>query len=280
MKISSSSLLTGIPRSGTTLCCKILNSTQRVVALHEPLTPGQIGKSEQIKVVSKEIKRNIEQIIEDLNVGDAITLGDSMGLAAENPVGEKFKDGRRQMIAKRGLVKIETISDNPVQLVIKQNALFTAALPDLLKFYPITGIVRNPIDVFCSWMTVDLPVSYGFLPAGERFNQLLKEELEREKNVLKRQLIIYEWFFNRFKENRINILRYEDIIESNGQVLLNSLGVCSQSPEILELKPIKRKFSQHTLNQLEYILPSLTGLDLSPYYTQEDILVAFNRLIK
>ena len=47
-------LLTGIPRSGTTLCCHLLNQQDNAVALHEPLPPkifDSISKTGALKSI-------------------------------------------------------------------------------------------------------------------------------------------------------------------------------------------------------------------------------------
>jgi broad-specificity NMP kinase len=68
-------LITGIPRSGTTLCCKLLNQRADVVALHEPINPGAMPQSytakealDSIVVQIGQFDRAIEHIKEDLQL--------------------------------------------------------------------------------------------------------------------------------------------------------------------------------------------------------------------
>ena len=83
-------------------------------------------------------------------------------------------------------------------LLIKHNALFAALLPRLTETFSCLALVRNPLSVLASWQTVDLPVHRGRIPAGEELDGDLHWALEREPEVLRRQLIVLDWFFGQF----------------------------------------------------------------------------------
>jgi hypothetical protein len=76
----------------------------------------------------------------------------------------------QQAVAERGMVQLPPRDKNSYELIIKQNALFTALIPVLAKEFQMVCIVRNPVDVLLFWLTVDLPVNRGHIPAGERFD--------------------------------------------------------------------------------------------------------------
>ena len=46
-------LITGVPRSGTTLCCNLLNQCDNVVALHEPIDPQKLTSTSAPKAVDE-----------------------------------------------------------------------------------------------------------------------------------------------------------------------------------------------------------------------------------
>ena len=111
-------------------------------------------------------------------------------------------------------------------LLVKHNALFAALLPRLADSFPVLALVRNPLSVLASWQTVNLPVNRGRLPAGEELDPDLHRALEDEPEVLRRQVIILDWFFARYHDHLApaDILRYEDLMESGGRTLFRRLG--------------------------------------------------------
>ena len=50
-------VLTGPPRSGTTLACRLLNTLPDTVALHEPIAPGKFANAENDLAVLEGLQR-------------------------------------------------------------------------------------------------------------------------------------------------------------------------------------------------------------------------------
>jgi hypothetical protein len=92
-------LITGIPRSGTTLCCKLLNQRVDVVALHEPINPGALAPSASGVEAVDGIVQQIAQFDLAIEQGLPFTHGDKGGLSIDNPVGQTIKEGVRQVVA-------------------------------------------------------------------------------------------------------------------------------------------------------------------------------------
>jgi hypothetical protein len=266
-------LITGIPRSGTTLCCKLLNHRADVVALHEPINPGAMPQSFTTKDALHSISEQIMQFDSAIEQGLPFSHGDKGGLTIDNPVGLNTENGVRQVVAKRGEVQLPARDKNSYELIIKQNALFTALMPELALLYPMVCIVRNPVDVLLSWLTVDLPVNRGHIPAGERFDNILKTDL-LEPDCLKRQIIIYQWFIQAFLKSGLPIVRYEDIVSSDGAILEHTLGW--QVTERAALSTQEREFEKHTLLTLEKAKNHLLNLDCGDIYTKTDIKLALH----
>ena len=268
-------LLTGIPRSGTTLCCKLLNDRDDVVALHEPIVPSSLFKTTNHARAVDVIANQITNLDHAITQGLPFAHGDKGGLDISNPVGENVKDGKRQVVAKRGLVQLDARAAGSYHLVIKQNALFTALIDTLSQRYPMVCIVRNPVDVLASWLSVDLPVNRGRIPAGEHFDTGLKQSLDMTKDCLSRQLYIYQWFINKFRLSGLPIVRYEDVVASGGAVLDTALGLPSIERE--KLNAIERTFAKAALAKLELALPKLLELELGGFYTKQDIRLSFDK---
>jgi hypothetical protein len=236
-----------------------------VVALHEPIT---MSKSYTKTEALDSIVEQIAQFDRAIEQGLPFAHGVKGGLITDNYVGLNFKNGLRQVVAKRGDVQLPARDKNSYALIIKQNALFTALMPELALRFPFICIVRNPVDVLLSWLTVDLPVNRGHIPAGERFDNRLKKAL-LDPDCLKRQVIIYQWFIRSFLNSGFPIVRYEDIVSSNGAILEQSFGW--QVTERLALSSQEREFDKSTLLTLEKAKTKLLGLDCGDLYKKADI---------
>lgn len=260
-------LITGIPRSGTTLCCHILNQQNNIVALHEPINPNEL-KLNSSNVV-KAISEKYIAFQQALYKGTEFEHGDNAGLEIDNPVGLQVVKGKREVTAKRGKIKVPKYIGKDIQLFIKQNALFTAYLSVLSEHFNVTCIVRNPVDVMLSWWTVNLPVSRGILPAGESNDASLKQGLSLQKDELQRQLIIYQWFARHFVAVNSTIIRYEDIIKTNGQALFNATNVVQTKPQSLKAKT--RAYSADILLRLKQQQNAIMQMDCLGLYSQDEI---------
>ncbi|GGD57530.1 hypothetical protein [Lacimicrobium alkaliphilum] len=262
-------LITGIPRSGTTLCCKLLNQRDEVIALHEPINPAAIAKGADANVAFDYIRKQIVVFQHAIENGLPFEHGDKGGLEIENPVGQQTQDGIRQVVARRGQVVLPKRAHGSYQLVVKQNALFTALLGPLSAEFAVTAVVRNPVDVLLSWLTVDLPVNRGRIPAGERFAPKLAAELAAEPSRIRRQWRIYQWFMQQFHQHGVKVLRYEDILVSDGAALDQALGLPSISRQ--PLTPQHRQFAPEVLDELGSIKAELLAADYYGLYSAEDI---------
>ena len=139
----------------------------------------------------------------------------------------------RQPQGQRGLLRIVKPLDSRLLLVVKHNALFAALLEQLTPRLPCLALVRNPLAVLASWETVDLPVHRGRVPAAERFAPALRAALDGEQDVLRRRVLVLNWFFSRYRDAlpKERILRYEDVVQSGAGVLQRPLGVTAAAPE-------------------------------------------------
>jgi hypothetical protein len=195
-------------------------------------------------------------------------------LLLDNPISQNINSTTRirDLLAQRG----DIVMAKPVtgfQLVVKQNALFAALASDLAELYSMVAIVRNPIDTLASWMTVDLPVNQGRLPGGEKFDPRLVDELTNQTNTLQRQLRIYLWFVRQYLTSAIPIVKYEDIITTNGRALLKVFNLNHVSKKRL-ITP-KRVFSTEVMTSLETIANSIHDDDMGGLYTSVEIQRAF-----
>jgi hypothetical protein len=224
-----------------------------------------------------EIQQQISVIRLALMNGDEFEHGDRSGIQLDNPVSTQHEpQSVRQVKAQRGLLSLPKQPNN-FKLVIKQNALFAALANDLSAIYPMVAMVRNPVKVLLSWMTVDLPVNKGRLPAGEKYSkqlrQQLAEEIAQQNNVLHRQIMIYKWFIAQYQRAGLHILKYEDIVSSNGIRLYEAFGI-KHTPSA-QLSEPARQFPADVINVLGSQLDNLAPQLSSPFYSVKDIRTAF-----
>lgn len=267
-------LLTGIPRSGTTLSCKILNSLPNVVALHEPLSPNQFNSKLALDAC-EEVKEKLSEIQSCLLAGKPFMHGHKASLQLDNPIEVSSNGGLRKLTATRGQLTLPPQPAN-TNLVVKQNALFAALLPQLSSAFNVIAIIRNPVDVLLSWQSVDLPINKGRIPAGEKYNNSLKSYLNKEQVISKRQTYIYQWFVKQYQSHYVKVIKYEDIIDSQGSALTSAFGF-EERPN-LSLKNVRRQFEPELLRETNKIVKSnLTSL-VTPYYKEQEIMLRLNEV--
>jgi hypothetical protein len=219
-------VLTGLPRSGTTLACRLLNTLPDTVALHEPIAPGRFADAEDEGAVLEGLERFFrrmrrmirrEKVAVSKNVGGRITDN-----AYEQ---ERSGSGLRAQTREKGTEKGKLVVDKELKkdflLIVKQPALFSALLPVLAQRFPCYAIVRNPLSVLASWNSVDHMVREGHSRGAELYDEGLSRGLASTEDRLSRQLLLLSWWYERFYTTleADHIIRYENIVSSGGGAL-------------------------------------------------------------
>ena len=220
-------LLSGIPRSGSSLCCRLVGEQADAVALAEPMRDVQTEAGSPAEACRRidRFARNARRSI--LAEGRAPTVHVGGQLVDNFVAGATAGDGLRQWQSQHGDVDVAKPASRRFTLLIKHNALFAALLPRLRRALPCLALVRNPLALLASWQTVDMAVRNGRLPVGERFDGRLAAALNGESETLKRQIVALNWFFEQYAAHlpAQRILRYEDVVSSGGGALHRALGL-------------------------------------------------------
>lgn len=230
-------LLSGVPRSGTSLCCRLAGALPDTVALSEPIRRKAFGGMGTPRGACARIADFIEEARARILAERWAPSRQVDGRLDDNRTASRHTDaGLRKLRGGWGEIAIDKPLSPRFTLLIKHNALFAALLPRLNESFPCLALVRNPLSVLASWQTVDLPVHRGRIPAGEELDAELHRALEEEPEVLARQLIVLDWFFGRFHAHLDpeNIIRYEDVVESGGVALFRRLGHAGARPVALK----------------------------------------------
>jgi hypothetical protein len=264
-------LLTGVPRSGTTLTCFLLNKVPNTVALHEPISVRHVVDLEpesvrnQIGAFCRETRRSI------LTTGCAPSK-QAEGKVPDNPIGGQSGEGGRFKLVSRGMVQVEQAVNGDFTLVLKHPGFFTSFLEALTPHYPLFAVIRNPLSVLSSWKSVPLPVQRGEVPAIQRADRKLDAALRRMSDVTDRQFYILSWYFERYQRllAPAQVLRYEEIVASGGRALGVVVPAAAQLAEPLSSR---NKSSLYDQAEMRHLADRLLASD-GPYwgfYSRESV---------
>ncbi len=219
-------VLTGLPRSGTTLACRLLNTLPNTVALHEPIAPGKFANVEDESAILEGVERFFRKM-RRMILKEKVALSKNVdGKITDNAYKQARSEGglRRQSVRKgteKGKVVFNKELGENYLLVIKQPALFSTLLPALTVRFPCYAVVRNPLSVLASWNSVDHNVREGRSRGAELYDEGLKRDLASIADRVGRQLHLMSWWYNRFYGtlDEDHIIRYEEIVRSGGRAL-------------------------------------------------------------
>jgi len=246
----STVLVTGLPRSGTTLTCELLNKVPDTVALDEPMdwwqftgtTPPATGPASRLVAPLRRALRRpppprqapgAEVLCDNIErFGAEVRRSiEARGVALSRHVdgkvlGSKVADhttesGLRAKLAQRGEIAIDRELSPHFLLAIKHNSGFTAILRPLTERFRVYAVVRNPLSILSSWQTVPFPPQAGHVAMGEAFDGELAATLAAIDDRIDRQFHLLEWFFSRFRDLLPpgSVVRYEDLVASGGAAL-------------------------------------------------------------
>ena len=217
-------VLTGIPRSGTTLAVTLLNQRPDTLALSEPMDIDALGQcpSRQARIAQiQDFFAGVRaQVAAQGRIPQRTVAGEATNYFDASPAG-----GRQSTITGSTLVELTRPLSERHVCVIKHPNAFTALLGELVAVFECLAIVRNPVSVLASWHSLDAPLASGRAPMAERFDERLRTSLGKSVDTLDRQLRLLGWYFDQYLDHlpRARIVRYEDIISSAGLALLSAL---------------------------------------------------------
>lgn len=276
MKNSNDIIITGVPRSGTTLTCHLLNKLPGIVALHEPMHPPKY-----FGATSNEIITEMRQFFNDqryslLNSRTAISKSSS-GTVPDNPMGKiDEQTGKRERIINGRTIVVTKPLGHNFKLAIKHPSMFTALIDLINDNFSCFAIIRNPLSVLLSWNSVPYSQSTGHAPAAEAFDSNLRECLKNEENLYVRQLILLDWFFGKYKSTLTHhqILKYEDIIATGGKALAVISDSAIQLNEPLTSKNTNELYNYDNIHFLSDMLVNYSGSYLH-FYNKNEIVGLF-----
>lgn len=214
-------VLTGVPRSGTTLTCHLLNELPETVALHEPMKPRSLKTLKTADVACNAIEDFFFETRRSLLENRTAISKHVEGKVPDNPYADQFSGSFRKSRAKHGKIQIEQALSADFLLCIKHPALFTALLDQLVDRFLCFAVIRNPLAVLTSWNSVNAPVRRGRGPSAEIFDTELAQNLDKIEDNTARQIHLLSWYYAKYRDTLkpSAIVRYEDIVSSHGRCL-------------------------------------------------------------
>lgn len=211
-------IVTGIPRSGTTLVAALLDNAENTVCLLEPdehirLLAGSTSAQCYVEALTTDFRRTRDRITAGLSVLDRRSANGCIltnYFSQQRPLGER-REPRFEMKA----IDTRHLQEG-FTLAMKHNVEYTSVLPELVasRQFKIICPIRNPIATILSWNTLTTPVARGAIPAAGFFWREVERELETESDLVARQVLIFDSFCRRYFEyrDRISVVAYEHLL--------------------------------------------------------------------
>jgi hypothetical protein len=267
-------LITGTPRSGTTLLCSLLNKLPDTVALHEPMNVWEFPNCSDAAAIADVIERFCGDTRKSLLESGVAVSKHVGGLIPDNVAADQVnRSGTRLRHTEHGPVRIEKPLSEDDSLAIKHPVAFTALLDTLSKRFECVAIVRNPLSMLASWNSLAwLNVKNGHAPIGEKLDAQLRQELAAEPDVFERQIHILEWFYKRFRKYLPDnaILKYEEVIESHGRDLSSFFPGAAELNETLTSKNVNKFYDKALMQRLGEKLLKRDGV-IWDFYEKSDV---------
>jgi hypothetical protein len=194
-------IITGVPRSGTSLAAAILDRAPDALCLSEPGHHRELMRSARDAAdFATRLGQEFGAVRRTILAGGAVLdRRHADGSAVTNYFADAEPGRRREPTGSWRSISRPGMSRN-FTLGIKHNALYTAALPEIVRrgWFRVVAIVRDPVAVLTSWRTLDLPVSAGRLPAAERFWPEMAALTRSDVDLVEKQIRMVDLFCCRF----------------------------------------------------------------------------------
>ena len=251
-------LLTGLPHSGTTLLCALLNQMPNAIAMAEPLQVGEDWTGENIVLRLDQFLAGARVMA--LNEGVFLTRTRN-GLVVDNFLNEP--NGSAALRKPQEVLSYVSVGKKlsaDFHLFIKHPALFTLFSGQLSNHYSIYASVRNPLAVLASWQTVDMPIYHGRQGMVERFDQSLAKAFAAIPDRIERQIEMLTWMFSKYERlGSDRVLRYEDVIADPVGQLSRLHDQVVPTTHRMNIAPLRERYPNVDLQCLAKRLRRLTS---------------------
>ena len=267
-------LITGVPRSGTTLVCSLLNKLPDVVALHEPMDVWDFSKCRDSEALAKTIENFCAEARRSLREDGYAISKHVGGEIRDNAAGEAVEpSGNRVRRTEHGKIQIDKPLSENFTLAIKHPLAFTALVESLSKQFEFFAVIRNPLATLGSWNSLDwLKVKKGRTPIAEKLDSDLARQLAGESDAIERQIQILEWSYDRYRQFLPDraVMKYEDLIATRARELARFFPAAAELDEDLVSKNLNKHYDRALMIDLGHRLLRRDG-PLWNFYSKSDV---------
>ncbi len=234
-------IVTGIPRSGTTLASALIDSLPDTVCLNEPgwqtarvaNTPAEFAQW---------LTGDFAQIRKKLLAGEPVQDRRAAGGKAVTNY-YATNETTRQMENTFDLVPFTRPGlSADFTLAIKHNGPYLAVLGPLIDTaaFTIVAIVRSPVEVLASWRRLSLPISRGAMPNATPYWPRMAQIVAEDCDLLVKQVKMYDLMCRRIYNLRehIHVLPYEMLIKKPA-LLCEYIGSSGELAQLVD-KPARQ----------------------------------------
>lgn len=255
-------IITGPPRSGSTLLCSLLSKIDNVVALNEPMRLSDF--TNPLNAISAIDHFFVHWRRELINNQAAPARGID-GKTPDNQIIEH--NNKRINIATKQLVSFDKKLDNDFHLGIKHNIHFSFLLEELKKKYSILVIVRNPLSTLLSWNSTQIPVSQGEPKVLKTLYAEYYQQLMAITAVEERQVRLLLKMFENYQNNpEVILVKYESLIQNPNDILSKITGKKVELISNYESKNSNRLYDFNKAKKYVALLQSLHTHELEGLY--------------
>lgn len=265
-------ILTGIPRSGTSLTCRLLSQIDNVVALQEPMDVSAFGKMNSFG----EIKLTIDNFFHEMRVS-ALERGVVISRHLDGRQPDNYfpspsnTPGLRKGARDKDYISIGKPVTEDMMMIIKHPVAFTALVSNLKDYYPVYAVIRNPLWALASWSTTDINVRNGHAPVAENLDAKLAADLNSIEDRIDRQIFLLSWMFERYSMlKQEQIIYYENIIANPGTALSVITPRALALEDKLEASNLSSRYPNAPIDELKNRLIKKGGAFFD-YYSSTDL---------
>jgi hypothetical protein len=274
-------LITGTPRSGTTLVCSLLNKLPDVVALHEPMNVWDFANCHSRDDVVKIINDFCAEMRKSLHESGVAISKHAGGTIPDNfATGQVSRTGMRLRKKEHGRVRIDKPLSENFTLAIKHPGTFSVLLETLREHFECFAIVRNPLATLASWNSLaGFPLKDGHAPIVEELDVDLARDLAAQSDPIERQFLVLDWFYDRFRRYLPEgvVIKYEDLIATKGRELVKFFPAAADLDENLRSKNLSQFYDRALMNELAQRLLKRDG-PIWNFYSKTEIADLLNQL--
>lgn len=219
-------IITGIPRSGTTLLTAMIDSMPDSVALNEPrwqydwaAANNQTSKPEDFaRWLVGDFTLNRQKLVKGTPIPERRMTDGTAVTNYYRPDPEKKHVGQTFQVipfTRAGL------SEN-CTLAMKHNGLYLGALREIVDTgaFKTIAIIRHPVGVISSWNNVPIPLGQGKMPGAVVFWHKMHEVTSAHTDMLEKQVRMYDLVCQRLYNlrDKIHIVKYEDVLDNPSMI--------------------------------------------------------------